>query len=198
MPRWTASLTATRVNGMLKCLRVYSFQLKRNLFKGYHCLDAKLRILCIGHSLLMGSTIASLGINSSRIWRKMQRMALTQRRTRSYGKAFGPYTSQTNKRTCYGVLVENLFQRSKIWSGEQFYKIPAVAVALYKQRIPCMLCGVARAWMRCGKVTGGTSVQGFILKISKGCAARFMKMGSLWTFSLFRCGAFGTKGTNSG
>ena len=45
-----------------------------------------------------------------------------------------------------------------------------------------MLCGVAQAWMRCGKVTGGTFVQGFILKISKGCAAGFMKMEAFGPF----------------
>ena len=60
-------------------------------------------------------------------------------------KTFGPYTSQTNTRTCCGVHAETLFHRSKTCSGERFYNIPAVTVAPYKQRILCMLCGVARA-----------------------------------------------------
>ena len=41
MPLWTASLTIIWVNGMLKCLMVCSYQLKRNLFNGYHCLDSR-------------------------------------------------------------------------------------------------------------------------------------------------------------
>ena len=94
--------------------------------------------------------------------------------------------------------VKTHYQKNKIWFGEPYYKIPAVTVAPYKQRVLCMHYGVARAWMRCGKVVDGIFDQQCILLILRSCAAGFLKMGSQWANLLSMYGVFGINETNSG
>ena len=114
----------------------------------------------------------------------------------SCGRSYGCWKFRTKPRTMYGEHAVTFCLQNKTWCSALSSQTPCVISANSSLRQCYMQCGCVPSWMRSRQIqfNGVFTVTGGFW-ISKNCSHGWYKNRGMPSYSQWRCGRFGLRGT---